>query len=338
MTTEPKPRVIQDPRFHAGRLLVQSGQAEEAVTVFAALLQECRHSFGTSIETAPAHYEYGNALFRAYQHSLDKEEVEKKEEEKSKDKDTARNAAAEAAERRANQSIGQTEGEPSHTGEEAGSSKNESSDQDIDDTNAGDDSSDAQLALELMETAWSIMDASIEEETQEYKIWTEKETPRVLTGIGDVLSCLGRHGDAMDAYSRGLGHWQSLWNNADQESIEALVVRRRMVESNVLIAEELLACPQGEDVVTTETKDVLVKAADRVDFVRGYYDKARDELQETVLLMGQLAAKGEDLETEKENVCFASTLVMGVGMSLAELDEAAETEDDAEPVKKKTKT
>ena len=37
--------------------------------------------------------------------------------------------------------------------------------------------------------------------------------------------------------------------------------------------------------MTTESKDVLVKAAERVDYARGYYDKARDELQETVLLM-----------------------------------------------------
>ena len=67
-----------------------------------------------------------------------------------------------------------------------------------------------------------------------------------------------------------------------------------------MIAEELLACPPDQDVITTESQDVLVKAPERVDYARGYYDKARDELQETVLLMGALAAKGIDLGEEKE--------------------------------------
>ena len=106
----------------------------------------------------------------------------------------------------------------------------------------------------------------------------------------------------------------------------------------MLIAEELLACPPDQDVIMTESQDVLVKAPERVDYARGYYDKARDELQETVLLMGALAAKGIDLGQEKENVCFAATLVMGVGTSLAEIDEKAAADADLkEPANKKIK-
>ena len=53
------------------------------------------------------------------------------------------------------------------------------------------------------------------------------------------------------------------------------------MENYALVAEELLTCVDGEDVVITESKVVLVKDDDeRVDYARGYYHMARDELQE----------------------------------------------------------
>jgi hypothetical protein len=101
---------------------------------------------------------------------------------------------------------------------------------------------------------------------------------------------------------------------------------------NTLVAEELLACLGDQDVITSETKDVLVSAAERVDFAGGYYDKARDELQETVYLLGKLSARigtssgpnMEEFSKAKEDVCFLATLIMGVGEQLAVLDEAKE--------------
>jgi hypothetical protein len=79
---------------------------------------------------------------------------------------------------------------------------------------------------------------------------------------------------------------------------------------------------------------LIVSAAERVDYARGYYDKARDELQEVVLLMGQIAAQGGDVEQEKEDVCFIATMVMGVGTNLAQVDEEAAEQ---EPTQKKQK-
>jgi hypothetical protein len=61
------PVVVRDPRFVAGRATV--GQ-RTAVDVFATLLQEAVRTYGDAaassrrIETAPAYYEYGNALLR----------------------------------------------------------------------------------------------------------------------------------------------------------------------------------------------------------------------------------------------------------------------------------
>jgi len=85
------------------------------------------------------------------------------------------------------------------------------------------------------------------------------------------------------------------------------------------VAETLLKCPNGADVVTSESKVLLVKDLERVDFARGYYDKAKEELQETVFLMGKLAS--HDIIAEKEDICFIATMLMGVGTTLAEIDE-----------------
>ena len=40
--------------------------------------------------------------------------------------------------------------------------------------------------------------------------------------------------------------------------------------------------------------------------------------------MANLAARNIDVEVEKEDVCFLATLVMGVGESLAAIDEKTE--------------
>ena len=54
--------------------------------------------------------------------------------------------------------------------------------------------------------------------------------------------------------------------------------------------------------------------------------------------MFALAAKGIDLREEKENVCFAATLLMGVGTSLAEIDEKTAADADLkEPANQKIK-
>lgn len=200
-----------------------------------------------------------------------------------------------------------------------------------DETNSVDN--DIQLSLEMMEIAWAILDECQQNKEEQsewiiYNTWIQQQIPRVLTGIGDVLSSLDRHADAADAYSRALGYRQNYLESYDtneKETVSYLTCRRLIVESNILIAEELLACPHDQDVITTESKAILVRASEGVvDYARGYYDKARDELQETVLLMGQLTASGIDIEKEKEDICFVATMVMGVGTMLAEIDEQNE--------------
>ena len=216
--------------------------------------------------------------------------------------------------------------------------------------------SDMQLALENMETAWSILDqylsscSSSSSSSQRYLEWATEQFPRYLTGIGDVLSALGRPADAADAYSRAVQQRHDEWerlvvvartDSSAQHKLRQLVCRRRIVETYVLMAEQFLACPPAVDIITSETGSLLCKASERLDFARGYYDKAKDELQETVLLMGQMVAANDstvDIAEEKENICFASTLLMGVGMELAKEDEEQEAlASSKEPAKKKKK-
>lgn len=336
MSTHSQPAITQDARFRAGRALIERGQCEQAVTAFATLLEEARNHWGDDhFETVPAYYEYGNALFRAA--GQDEEDTDEGQDERDKDR---REAAAAAAERRAG-------GKP--TEEDSTWNDTEDPADDDDEGAEGDDEeeNDIVLALEMMETAWAILDRSVEEDDSIYEAWTKEQTPRILVGIGDVLSSLGRHADAADVYCRAQGYRQAdletitaTFGSNETESplrysVDYLQCRRRLVEVNVLIAEELLACPPDEDVITTESKDILVKGAERIDYARGYYDKARDELQETVLLMGEMAAKGKSAQQEKENVCFVATMVMGVGTTLAELEEQIETK---QPAAKRAKT
>jgi len=57
-----------------------------------------------------------------------------------------------------------------------------------------------------------------------------------------------------------------------------------------------------------------------------------------VFLMGKIASSGQDLETEKEDVCFLATMLMGVGNTLADLDEAASASSMKPSSSKKLKT
>ena len=232
-----------------------------------------------------------------------------------------------------------------------GKDGNNAEDENEEEADSEDDQSDMELALANMETAWSILDQHLSSSSPKYKEWGTEQFPRYLTGIGDVLSAMGRHADAADAYSRAVKHRQAQWEvltsggdtKTSKPTLEQLICRRRIVETFVLLAEQFLACPPDQDVVTTEIKSLLCKAQERIDYARGYYDKAKDELQETVFLMGQLvAASNSDLDIgeEKENICFASTLLMGVGMELAKVDEEGEeatNRDRKEPAKKKAK-
>jgi len=359
---EATPVVAKDPRFLAGRKLVERGLANEAVDVYATLLEETRLQYGNvSIETAPAYYEYGNTLLRAVTKvQMDAAAAEEAaEEEESKVEQRA--AAAAAAERRqvsADTTQDSAAGKSTEEDDRKPSAGDVKDDQNEEEGNNDDDGDDLGLALEMMENSFSILDAYKDGVGKEgfdtkYAEWVKGQLPRVLMGIGDTLSKLNRHADAADAYSRALELRQScLQELADKDNgsdtkpptIEHIKAQRMVCEANVLIAEELLMCPPGEDVLTTETQSLIVKADERISYARGYYDQARDALQEAVVSMGSLP-RSVDLGREKEDVCFLATLVMGVGETLAAIDEkteeaaaAADLDDSTEPMKKKAKT
>jgi len=294
-----EPNILSDARFRTGRSLVKSGK-DGAISIFATLVEESIHKYGSeSVETAACYYEYGNAIFR---------ELSRKE--SSKESNT-------------------TDTKPSSKEEKVEIQKNvENFDKKL--NNEKEEKNDVELSLELMENSWAILDkyiSSCDDTNKEYMHWSSKELPRILIGIGDVLSFLERHADAADAYTRALPYRESIIKqyNKNNMTLDFLKQRRLYCEVNVLIAEELLRCPKNKDVVTKETCAILVKASEKIDFIKGYYDKARDELQETVYLMGRIAASGQQTQdvfvAEKENICFLSTMLMYLGNSLLDMEE-----------------
>jgi tetratricopeptide (TPR) repeat protein len=358
---------------------VERGLADEAVDIYATLLEETRLQYGdVSIETAPAYYEYGNTLLRA----VTKQQIMSATDREADDAETKaeeqRAAAAAAAERRQEHSpdsinpVAASETESvaaTGIGKLKDDGDKEKPENDVESPKDGnhddqkngdyDDGGDSELALEMIENSFSILEEykdsmGKEDGDTKYSEWVKGQLPRVLMGIGDTLSKLNRHADAADAYSRALELRKAcLEEIADTEgsdpkqfTTDHLKAHRMVCEANILIAEELLSCPQDEDVLTTETKSLIVKSNQRVSYARGYYDQARDALQEAVVFMGSLP-RNIDLGREKEDVCFLATLVMGVGESLAVIDEktdeaaaaaaAADMDGSTEPMKKKAK-
>lgn len=343
----PVPVVTRDPRFKAGRNLIQKGLAAHgAVEIFESLTEEVGTKFGeSSIEAAPAYFEYGNAILRA----VNRQKMEAEEEEAEQAKDP-KEEAAKAAETRLQQSKDDARhqnSKPKTEEKETASAKISTAAaaagdciSDSGENDEDDEQSDIKLALEMMENAYSIMDEENKvDKGGKYGDWIKEAIPRALLGIGDTLSTLGRHADAADAYSRALEWYQENLESfsKDMMSMEHLNAHRRICESTVLIAEELLFCPEGEDIVTNETKSLIVKASERIEYISGYYDRARDALQETLFFMAKLAASGTDIAIEKDEICHLSTMIMGVGMGLAEAQERESNGRASEPVQKKAR-
>jgi hypothetical protein len=360
MSTEhlQQPKITKDPRFRAARKLIESGR-DGAIDMFGMLLEEARTKYGeASIETAPAYFEYGVALFRESQRQQEAAReieddqkpaaVETPDTDKSEPKEKSSEEAGDDAENDDKENGGEEE----ENGEEEEGENNDDDDEEEDQAEP-EEEDDLELAFSMMETAFAVYDNYVQlaksspKASSDYLEWAERvQLPRILSNIGDLLSAMGRHADAADTYTRELLYRDlnlARYENKEM-SMEELVDRRKSVEANVLVATELLACEPGQDVITTETQSCLVKAAEREEFAGGYYEQARDQLQETVYLMAKLVAAAKDdkekaeLQKEKENVCFASTLVMGVGEQLAALKEqATEKEKELEPAKKKAK-
>jgi tetratricopeptide (TPR) repeat protein len=337
------PVVTRDPRFNAGRSLVSKGLAAEgAVQIFESLAEETASKYGEShIETSAVFFEYGNSLLRA----ANRMKMQREEEELAEASKKPIEAAAAAAEKR----LGKSKDTQQQTTADddkklsaddlSENDRNEENEDSIPNTEDA-EAEDIDLALTMMENAYSILEEYQNGSEEKYGKWVKQALPRVLLGIGDTLSTMDRHADAADAYSRALELYQEQLEKFDKESmaVERLTAHRRVCEAAILIAEELLFCPPGEDVVTTETQSLIVHSNERVEYISGYYDRARDALQETIFFMAKLAAAGADVQAEKEEICHLSTMIMGVGMQLAEIEEkAAAQEEGGEPAKKKAK-
>lgn len=327
--TPAAPSITSDPRYRAARRLIASGRsADGAIEMMATLVEEARSKYGEdSVEAAAAYYEYGNSLFRA---------VEKR---KADEREIMRDGPGEPTSNASPTTMGpKSEKKPDAA------------------------CTDEELALELMENAFAIYDRYYDEavdkdgnEKEDGEAirtaavdttlvpWVEEQLPRVLGGIGDVLSALGRHPDAVDAYTRKAQHLDDALRDLSERKgdkdvedigLDFLRARRLLCEANILVAEALLRCPPGHDCVLSETGDVLVEAKDLMDYAQGYYDQARDELQETLYIMGRMAPRNSgdnvpeevsrEFATEKENVCFCAQMLGGVGNLLAERDEEHE--------------
>ena len=305
------PVVTKDPRFLAGRKLCERGLADEAIEIYATLLEEASQKYGSSsIETGPAYYEYGNSLLRATTKKLSLTNDSSESPIVDNSGNCKQSAVAAAAEKRLQSSVETTkdeevddtkpkavkvgiDGDTNHTDErERGKSDGRNDD--------GEYFDDLNLGLEMMENAFSILEEyrannekNIEDNTisdndgNKYYDWVKEQIPRVLVGIGDTLSNLNKHADAADTYSRALElrklrlqDFDANTNDKDsnQCTIDHLRAHRLVCEASILIAEELLSCPENEDVITTETQTLIVKAKERFSYARGYYDQARDSL------------------------------------------------------------
>ena len=332
-------KITRDPRFIAACSMIKSGQPETAITPLANLLKEARQSWGeTSIETAPAYYEYGKALATTHyrSNSQQMQSQDAREAYTAKQQDARRELAADAADQRAAQANEEEEDKkPAAKPENGDEDQTQEEEEPHNDDDEEED--DLHLALDMMEMACSLVDEYLESQSDgDYREWAQTQSPRMLIGIGDVLSNLDRPADAVQVFCRALAQREATVENLTDDK-RLLTARRLLCETYVLLAETLLTAPADQDLVTSHAQEVLVPAAERIDYVRGYYDKARDELQEAVLLMGRLASQGHVVNEEKEDVCFVATLVMGIGTMLAEYDEQQEEQTAAassQPAKK----
>jgi hypothetical protein len=301
---------------------------EGAIDIFASLLEECRRSSGeTSVDAALCHYEYGNALFRAVVRRTEQQLLENSggsDEASGEDGDkkpaakppTTVKSATTTGKRSLDDNNGmQSNSVPSN--KKIKTTENIENCKDDGDDNSDED--DVSLALEMLSTSFGIFDwhvndattATISEEERQFAL---TQIPRVLNCIGDIHSHRKQFGNAVDAYCRALPYRENASkkkhhatnNNTEKGegclSVEELTCQRQLVETYALVAEALLACKEGEDVVCIDDEEqqqeedddagskkdekkakksiVLVSARDRIEFAQSHYETAKEKLQE----------------------------------------------------------
>jgi hypothetical protein len=324
-------KITSDARFRLARSLMTSGgggggnssdNLEKAIDIFASLLEDCRNRHGeTSLNAALCYFEYGNALFRAVvrRKPMDGDETTNNDDNESEgDKKPAAKPGASAASRKRSLDDDNTK----ETDDTALSNKKAKTENTDEDDNDDTDEDDVALALEMLSTSFSIFDwhstwdddgtkTAPDEDEKQYSL---TQIPRILCTIGDIHSYCGKFGNAVDAYCRALPYRENACkerqeaNKGESLSVEGLKCQRLLVETYALVAEALLACKEGEDVVCVDDQEVeeaeeeeedannrtatakksgknkegkvLVAAKDRIDFAQSHYETAREKLQD----------------------------------------------------------
>ena len=287
-----------DPRFILARKLITSGSPDNAIEIFANLLENCREKLGEdSFDAALCQYEYGNALFRAVLQKQDADAGEEGDEDDGRkppaksDGERQREIMAAAAEKRFG-----TEASPEPSKKRAKTEIDSKDAKEKDnDENETEEEEDVELALEMIETAIHILleklasASEINDKstiTDAQKEWSLNQIPRFLICLGDLFAFREEHGNAVDAYIRALSYredkWKELKESNEPLQIEQLSCRRLYIEACTLVAEALLACPDGDDVVC-EGKDETVTyamAAEKIEFALSWFEVARRELDD----------------------------------------------------------
>ena len=344
-----------------------SGGADAAIDVFHSLLEGCIKSDGDgepSVDTALVQYEYGNALFRRVVRRTPLRDNEDDGDKKPavKMSDGQREVLAAAALKRsapggdANPTDGKRakagDGEASihANGDDGGmtggldgqAAETKGDDDDAADDAAADDDPDAvdlSEAKELLEASVVALSHAANKEgpSDEQKQWATEQFPTVLTCIGDLLSYSGEYGNAVDVYCQVLPYREEAWNGTKQTNSDDWVDRvrcqRLLAETNARIAEALLNCPSGEDVVCFNEDDddesseekkpaagkVLVPANERLSFAETYYEEARLALESILTGLARASISYQDLGEERKNLQQFATLLTGVGNDLVRL-------------------
>ena len=277
----------------------EGGGIEAAIDIFAALLEEARTTHGdNSLNAALCQFEYGNALFRAAVRMvpLDKNnndvnfnegnilDGDASDAKPAAKLESQREMIAAAAMKRSAADTNDHDSDPIpmkrlktetidplENGDGA-LIKDDGLTGESDDN----DDDDMELALEMMDTSWSILlshttnnesskinNQLIQNDTsREQQQWAKEQIPRVLRCIGDWYFFREAFADAVDMYLRAMQYREEAWERLKQfhgrndagEDNESLTVnelqcQRLLVETYALIAEALLLCPNDEDVV-----------------------------------------------------------------------------------------
>jgi hypothetical protein len=313
-------KITSDARFCLARSLMTSGgggtrnncsssdSIEKAIDIFASLLEDCRNRHGeTSLNAALCYYEYGNALFRAVVRRKPLDSDESNDDYGEGDKKPAAKPVSSAARKRSLDDDNTKETDTALSNKKA---KTENNDE------VQNDEDDVALALEMLSTSFSIFDwhSTCDDATktapdEEEKQYSLTQIPRILCTIGDIHSYCGKFGNAVDAYCRALPYRENACKKRQEAkgeslSVEDLKCQRLLVETYALVAEALLACTEGEDVVCVDDQEeeeeeeedannatakksgknkegrVLVAAKERIDFAQSHYETAREKLQD----------------------------------------------------------